>query len=886
MQDQKKQTGFSFEWINSQEVNSDLNSSYLSMRGWQLKAFHHLKDSNFNILNAPMGSGKSLLMCWLSIHKLKADPRLKCIIAVPQTIIAPGFVEEKLVLDNGDKFDWQVNYNLCDQKAFKSTVKAAIEWLEADPSSLLANRVLLCTHATLVMVYKKLKEKRKLDLFDDVLLWIDEAHHVKNVAIENFEGVISNGLGELVRYFVTNSDRNLQLGLTTATFFRGDRGSLLTDDMEGKFKRFDLPYDEYMESMTHLKSFSFDFLIVGHDYATGIETILKDREGKDIIYIPHPTSRYSTGDKLKESRSIIAKYHEISGGLRIYTTEGVTVFHEDNNRFVILDLVDENNRAEKKEFLSNSKLKEDSDALDAIIALGMFKEGANWVWANRVIIVGARSSLVDVIQMVGRLFRDAKGKNHVQVIQLLPFSLDQQDEEKFRDNLNNYLKAIFASLILENILNPVKIKVMGERPNGNDDKEAITKDIQNWLNVVMPDDAKQIALIEDVFKQLLNIRDTNKQAAMEVSVLREEYQKIIPRILEEYDIAEHKEEIAHQIWGTFARQTLRMQGISVENINFDILQKTNPLDFLLRYTSGICGINTFHELRLAIAISRGPWRPFDMAKEFVRTLGLKSETEWRLYIDDNMPHLPQLPHDIPRAPWTGEYEQFWISWGDFLGTNQIAPRLRKYRSYENASKWAQDLGIKTKEEWGKYAKGEIPGLPSLPLDIPASPAKTYQRDEYGNAWISWPHFLGSGRISNQEKSKMYRPYGEAQKFVQSLQLKTAKEWMKYIKGEFFNLPPLPVDIPKKPDESYEEWTDWPTFLGSPLNKFNSRRSFWEFEIARKFVHSLQLKCQKDYVNYCAGKFTHLPQKPNELPSNPSKKYKGCGWKGEKDWLGY
>ena len=61
----------------------------------------------------------------------------------------------------------------------------------------------------------------------------------------------------------------------------------------------------------------------------------------------------------------------------------------------------------------------------------------------------------------GSTFECEDGKWHVEVIQLLPFSLDQQNDN-FRENLNNYLKAIYASLILEDILDG-KINVSKEK---------------------------------------------------------------------------------------------------------------------------------------------------------------------------------------------------------------------------------------------------------------------------------------------------------------------------------------------------------------------------------------------------------------------------------------
>jgi superfamily II DNA or RNA helicase len=942
----EKKDGFNLVW---QSVDSKPTSSidgFFAMREWQIRAFDRFKAEPLMILNAPMGSGKSWFMCLLSAFKMKTDRSLRSIIVVPQTIIASGFINAKIQMPDGEKLHWQIKHNLCKEECSKGTVNYFIKWLEKESRSIvLSERVILCTHATLVAAFKKLKSEGRLYLFKNVLLWIDEAHHVKNVVAEGFDdAVINNNIGELVTYLLDDSLANVQIGLTTASFFRGDRASLLTDDMEARFKRFNLPYDEYLKSMKYLKSFSFNFLLSGHSYVKGIEQVIRSRKGKDIIYIPHPMSQYSTGNKYQEVDNIISIYGNISHT----TKDGVIVVQGKDGERKILDLVSEAQRKQKKSYLDNPIIKKQHDALDVIIAVGMFKEGANWIYANRSIIVGARSSLVDVYQMVGRLFRDAEGKRHVEVIQLLPFSLDQRDEESFRENLNNYLKAIYASLILENILNPVKIKPMQKVENkaSNEDGDN-TK--TNWLNLVLPDDAMQSSLMEEVNNHLVDIIDRNKEALCNTSVLYDEYEKTIPEILENHGISEHKEEVAKQIWGMLVRRSMQMQGISVENIDFNIVQKTHPLGFLLRYTSGSCDVNTFERLREAIQLSRIVWcsfedarefarslnltnvkkwriwaknidRPkdipvnpdrtykdngwiswgdflgteavatkkyvfklFEEAKEFVRSLNLTSETEWRLYIAGEMPHLPLIPRDIPRAPWVAYANSGWLGWGDFLGTGVVAPRLRKYCSYEEACIFVHTLGLKRKDDWVSYTKGTFPTLPSLPNNIPASPAKTYKRKEYGEKWVSWGNFLGTGKISNQHKSKNYVPYAEAQKFAQSLKLKSSEDWKKYIKGEFLGLPALPVGIPKKPDTVYKEFK-WHQFLGCEVSRFNCKRDFWPFDVAREYVHKLGLKNQEEWNEYCAGKITHLPSKPLEIPSNPQKKYK-AKWKGLRDWLG-
>lgn len=575
-----------------------------SPRGWQEKAFDDLCDKPLMILNAPMGSGKSWLMCLLSAYKMGLNSQLRAIIAVPQTIIAPGFADAKLRTQNGECLHWRVKHNLCRKESSKGTVKYIINWL-AQRLSFRDDRVLLCTHATLVKTYKKLKAENRLHLLTDLLLWVDEAHHVKNISMEDIEGeVISNGIGELVKHLLHLPQNSIQLGLTTASFFRGDRCSLLTSSMEEQFGRFNLPYDEYLATMEHLRSFSFDFLLCGHEYTNAIGVLMKTRKGKDIIYVPHPKSRHSTGNKYGEVQDIFSEYQKAFGGELADLPNGLTVLQGPDGDFKMLDLVDEDRRAEKKEFLNSDELKNQREALDSIIALGMFKEGANWIWADRSIIVGARASLVDVVQMMGRLFRDAKGKKHVEVIQLLPFSLDQQSDS-FRGNLNNYLKAVYASLILEDILKPVTIIAP---PSMRSNPEKVSTEARTDgkpatpMSDLIPDESTRLSVLEDVIHRLASISENNrKEGKGGIPALYEEYQSALPEILQDYGITDRIEEIGDKIWSMLLRRSASlMQGADIENIDFEIVRHTHPLQGLLRYTSSACGIDTLDQLRKAI----------------------------------------------------------------------------------------------------------------------------------------------------------------------------------------------------------------------------------------------------------------------------------------------
>lgn len=325
-------------------------TNFSIMRGWQKHAFDLLHDTPYAILNAPMGSGKSWMICLLSAHKLKQDETLRCIIAVPQSIIASGFTQANILMPDGEKLTWQPQHNLCDSSSTTKITTYIIEFL-SKPNASFNDRILLCTHSSLVRTFKVLREAGRLDLLNDLLVWIDEAHHSKNNTLTYApDNVISNAIGELISTFLNKASDNIQIGLATASFFRGDRYTLLTNTMEEKFHRFNLPYDKYLESMDYLESFSFDFLVCGPDYTKAIGHLVKDRIGKDIIYIPHPISKHSTGNKHQEVKSIISEYQKVHGEESIATSNGLRVLLEKDKSFKILDLVDENKRSKKKSF--------------------------------------------------------------------------------------------------------------------------------------------------------------------------------------------------------------------------------------------------------------------------------------------------------------------------------------------------------------------------------------------------------------------------------------------------------------------------------------------------------------------------------------------------------
>ena len=120
----------------------------------------------------------------------------------------------------------------------------------------------------------------------------------------------------------------------------------------------------------------------------------------------------------------------------------------------IADLVDDdpNRRDGVTAALKDPAQKNNRDHVDIIIALGMAKEGFDWIWCEHALTVGYRSSLTEIVQIIGRATRDAPGKTRTRFTNLI--AEPDASEEAVTEAVNDTLKAIAASLLMEQVLAP------------------------------------------------------------------------------------------------------------------------------------------------------------------------------------------------------------------------------------------------------------------------------------------------------------------------------------------------------------------------------------------------------------------------------------------------
>ena len=82
----------------------------------------------------------------------------------------------------------------------------------------------------------------------------------------------------------------------------------------------------------------------------------------------------------------------------------------------------------------------------------MAKEGFDWIWCEHALTVGYRSSLTEIIQIIGRATRDAPGKTRARFTNLI--AEPDAAESAVAEAVNDTLKAIAASLLMEQVLAP------------------------------------------------------------------------------------------------------------------------------------------------------------------------------------------------------------------------------------------------------------------------------------------------------------------------------------------------------------------------------------------------------------------------------------------------
>jgi hypothetical protein len=299
------------------------------------------------------------------------------------------------------------------------------------------DKVLVCTHAT----FRFAVDKFGVAAFDQRLIAVDEFHHVSASP--------DNKLGLHLGQFIARDQTHIIA--MTGSYFRGDAEAVLAPQDEAKFDTVTYTYYEQLNGYEHLKRLEIGYFFYSGTYTDDILKVLDPAE-KTIIHIPSVNSRESTKDKIREVEHVIEELGTWEGADPV---TGFQLVRSPSGRLLrIADLVDDEaaKRDKVSAALKDPAQKNNRDHVDIIIALGMAKEGFDWIWCEHALTIGYRSSLTEIVQIIGRATRDAPGKTRARFTNLI--AEPDASEQAVAEAVNDTLKAIAASLLMEQVLAP------------------------------------------------------------------------------------------------------------------------------------------------------------------------------------------------------------------------------------------------------------------------------------------------------------------------------------------------------------------------------------------------------------------------------------------------
>lgn len=420
--------------VNYASNGSSTKANEMGMRVMQERAYEK-RGEQYLLIKSPPASGKSRALMFIALDKLHNQGLKKVIIVVPEKSIGASFNNEPLK-KYGFWADWEVapQWNLCNAPGDDNggKVKSVKAFMES------ADRVLVCTHAT----FRFAVDRFGVEAFDDCLIAVDEFHHVSASP--------DNKLGVHLGQFIARDKAHILA--MTGSYFRGDAEAVLSPQDETKFEAVTYTYYEQLNGYEYLKQLNIGYYFYSGSYVDEIADVL-DTSMKTIVHIPNVNSREST------QRGKTTEVGEIMHGIGEWKgKDPITGFdlveNPDGRILKVADLVDDGPERHSKVLtaLKDPAQKNNRDHVDIIIALGMAKEGFDWIWCEHALTVGYRSSLTEIIQIIGRATRDAKGKTHARFTNLI--AEPDASEEAVTDAVNDTLKAIAASLLMEQVLAP------------------------------------------------------------------------------------------------------------------------------------------------------------------------------------------------------------------------------------------------------------------------------------------------------------------------------------------------------------------------------------------------------------------------------------------------
>lgn len=543
------------------QTGKSSNTDELGMREMQAMVYAQRHRQHL-LVKAPPASGKSRAMMFVALDKLANQGVKKVIVAVPQQNIGRSFKDTPLK-QSGFFEDWRIApyWNLCLAAGSENSKKSIVREFLNHPTA----TKLVCTHATLLNSLNGI-DARKLD---NVFFGIDEFHH--GSADED------NRLGTLIRRLLNETSAHILA--MTGSYFRGDAVPVMRPEDEAMFQpTINYNYYQQLNGYKWLKSLGIGYSFFQGNYLTAIPDVL-DTTKKTLIHIPHPNSK--TGafmNKYDQVAEIIKCIGEIE--TQDYDNFIYNVRTPDGRLLKVGNLV-EDDAAKRAVLQSYLQRMNSRDSLDILIALGTAKEGFDWEWCEHCITIGIRASLTEVVQIIGRCTRDCEGKTHAQFTNLIPCPDAAQDDVSMA--VNDFLKAISASLLMEQVMAPkwnFKTKVDDEDTPEKPEKPGVEDHVIEVKDLPTLNE-KTKAIVENDLDTLVatTLSDKNIREAIIGEGMAEMITEVyIPKIIRETYPDLNEEEVDAVAKHTILTIATQGEEIRVDDSGNKLLKISNKLE--------------------------------------------------------------------------------------------------------------------------------------------------------------------------------------------------------------------------------------------------------------------------------------------------------------------
>lgn len=602
-----------------------VSTDNLGMREMQRRVYAKYS-SKYLLVKAPPASGKSRALMFVALEKLKQGLVKKVIVAVPERSIAKSFADKDLV-SSGFHSNWHIDprYDLCTPAADVRKTEIFRKFMLEDQTA----RILLCTHSTLRFAFNVIGAAA----FDDCLLAIDEFHHISADS--------DNKLGGLLRAIMGNSSAHIVA--MTGSYFRGDCVEVLTPGEEEKFDKITYNYYEQLNGYKYLRSLGIGFHFYNGPYYTALKNKeVLDLNRKTILYIPNVNSAESTKDKYEEVGRIL----DCIGTYEFTDSNGIyRVRTEDGRLLKIADLVDDRDIEARSAVLNYLREVSKPEDIDIILALAMAKEGFDWPFCETTLTIGYRGSLTEIIQIIGRCTRDSFNKTHAQFTNLV--AEPSANQEEVVESVNNILKAITASLLMEEVIAPKFVYKPKNQESLEDDGHIF---YVKGFRGISTERVKNIIENDIIDIKATILQNSDIQKAIPIPELAETINKgLIPKIVREKFPSLNEDEVQElsqyivvdNVLGN--KEVKEMNGrkiiefanrlINVDELDIDLISSINPFQDAYEIMSKSLDAKVFKTIQTFIKAMRinvtddEAIELWPKIQDFYRTMGRKPSLE-------------------------------------------------------------------------------------------------------------------------------------------------------------------------------------------------------------------------------------------------------------------